>query len=614
MSIGNYVISGGTETVLVLWQLDTGKQQFLPHLSATIQNVVVSPTGASYAVQLDDNSAMILSTAELQPTANISGIQLPVVEVEEAIDSQVRKLEGSTWLKPLVQRTPAVVNPVQPSQLLLGVGQSQGIRPTKPKKMSNSFLETFDLGAGHNIYRQALARTNITNVDAAPGAQRLNEPRVTHIKISHDGQWLATIDEWIPPVGDIDFLKHGRKSLLEEQRHRREVFLKFWQWNKEGANWELASRVNAPHNSGQETGDAGRILDLAVDPNQPRFSTIGEDGIVRTWIPKTRKRDGIIVRGKDKRPLKIWFCQHAVFLGKTELADSSSSDRNAIPSTGLVAFSEDSSLLAAACSNDEGLIHLISPDSGTVRSLHTGLFDNEIFGLQILGQDLIILSSNLLVFDLVSQELRYGLKLKPNVSSLSIEQKQEMMHLAIDERSHTFALALPRFSDPEIKGTEQNLWQAVSELLVFAHDSTEPQLNEVFPSIISALIPSVGSEGFLVLDTNAEVRTVGKKGSQPITALAQSTSALQLDSVSEEPEEGVLLRLVEGPEDIEQDQLPIPNATQTEEQNEDAETPVVTQQQLAQVFDIGPAFALPPVEEMFYQVAGLFSSKPKPVS
>jgi NET1-associated nuclear protein 1 (U3 small nucleolar RNA-associated protein 17) len=39
---GNYVISGGTETVLVLWQLDTGKHQFLPHMSATIQNVVVS--------------------------------------------------------------------------------------------------------------------------------------------------------------------------------------------------------------------------------------------------------------------------------------------------------------------------------------------------------------------------------------------------------------------------------------------------------------------------------------------------------------------------------------------------------------------------------------------
>ncbi len=62
--------------------LDTGKHQFLPHMSATIQNVVVSPSGSSYAVQLADNSAMVLSTAELEPTANISGIQANTIQIE----------------------------------------------------------------------------------------------------------------------------------------------------------------------------------------------------------------------------------------------------------------------------------------------------------------------------------------------------------------------------------------------------------------------------------------------------------------------------------------------------------------------------------------------------
>ena len=38
--------------------------------------------------------------------------------------------------------------------------------------------------------------------------------------------------------------------------------------------------------------------------------------------------------------------------------------------------------------------------------------------------------------------------------------------------------------------------------------------------------------------------------------------------------------------------------------------PVVAQQQLTNIFDVGPSFALPPIEEMFYQVAGLFSVKP----
>jgi NET1-associated nuclear protein 1 (U3 small nucleolar RNA-associated protein 17) len=243
---GNYIISGGTETVLVLWQLDTGKQQFLPHMSATIQNVVVSPTGTSYAIQLADNSAMILSTAELEPTANIAGIQTSVLESEEPLEAQVQKIEELSWQPLLVQRTPAIINPTDPSKLLLVVGQQQEVSATKPLVMSNPYLQTFDLGSGHNLYRQALTRTSITNIDAAPSANRISEPRVTHMKISHDGKWLATVDEWTPPAREYDFLKHRGSSVAIEQQHRREVFLKFWQWSQESGMWELVSRILAP--------------------------------------------------------------------------------------------------------------------------------------------------------------------------------------------------------------------------------------------------------------------------------------------------------------------------------------------------------------------------------
>jgi NET1-associated nuclear protein 1 (U3 small nucleolar RNA-associated protein 17) len=68
------MISGGSENVLVIWQMDTGKKDFLPHLSGSVENIVVSPNGSSYVLHLDDNSAMIISTAEMKPTAYISGI------------------------------------------------------------------------------------------------------------------------------------------------------------------------------------------------------------------------------------------------------------------------------------------------------------------------------------------------------------------------------------------------------------------------------------------------------------------------------------------------------------------------------------------------------------
>jgi NET1-associated nuclear protein 1 (U3 small nucleolar RNA-associated protein 17) len=618
---GNYIISGGSETVLVLWQLDTGKQQFLPHMSATILNVVVSPTGSSYAVQLADNSAMVLSTAELQPTANISGIQISYLEPDVSLESRVQRVEEHTWSAPLVQRTPAVINPAEPYRLLIGVGQTQEIKAAKPQKMSNPFLETFDLRVGHNISRQALARTNITNVDAAPSAYRFTEPRVTHIKISHDGHWLATVDEWTPPAGDFEHMEHSTLSTFQESRHRREIFLKFWQRNNQNETWELISRINAPHKFGTgvgpELGDAGRILDLTADPSSLRFATIGEDGIVRTWIPRTRIRDGITVQDKDKRPLQNWFCQHAISPRKLDVVDLHS-PRDGIPNTGLITFSDDGSVLISACSNEEGCLHLIDPDSGVIRKTHLELFDKEIFGLKIVGQDLIILSETLIIFDLVSQEKRFELNLNASVCSLSIQQKQEMIHLAADEQSQTFALALPSYSSTAFKGTEQNMLHLASELVVFSLDNSEPQVKEVFPSVISALIPAVSSEGYLALDTNAEIYTVVKKGAQAVTILAQSTSALQLDSVPEEQvseQAGDLVHLIQDMEDS--DSIPEESELllKPENSHDDGvganhdDEGVVTQQQLAQIFDIGPAFALPPIEDMFYQVAGLFSSK-----
>lgn len=92
--------------------------------------------------------------------------------------------------------------------------------------------------------------------------------------------------------------------------------------------------------------------------------------------------------------------------------------------------------------------------------------------------------------------------------------------------------------------------------------------------------------------------------------LAQSTSALQLDA-SEEAVDDVM-PLDEEDDDFEDaEEYPTPAATQDgEEEDDDNETPVVAQQKLSDIFNIGPAFALPPMEEMFYQVADLFSSKP----
>lgn len=586
--------------------MDTGRQSYLPHMTATIENVVVSPRGSSYAIKLADNSVIVISTAELEPTASISGIQANVVQDEKSLVDSVHRVEGEKWDRPVVQRTPAVINPSRNSELLLAVGPVQETNIKNSLVMSSPFLQTFDMGTGVSLARQGLARNNITNINITPNANRLTEPRVTHMKISHDGEWLATVDEWVLPARDLDFLASKSHNVKTEQLVRREVFLKFWQWGKESKTWELVSRVDSSHTVIGSTGVAGRILDLAVDPTSARFVTIGEDEIVRSWIPKTRKRDGVVVKGKGGVAYKNWVCEHAISLGKPELLE----EKDVSIGSGAVAFSEDGSLIAAAIDNEEGLISFLDPESGTIRFSQTGLFSSHVSSLGFLGQDLIILSDSLNVYDLVTGELKSSIALTLDLPP-DITQVREMFHLAIDLKSRTYAVTIPRFQR-DASQEEQSSKQApqerflYTELVIFNQDKAEPQMAEQVPTFITALLPSGSSEGFVVLDSCAEIRIVLRKGTQAITALAQSVSAQQLDTVSDETAMETTQVVDDEPEVEELPQA----ATESQDEIDGDETQVVTQQQLSQVFDSGPSFALPPLEEMFYQVAGLFSAKP----
>jgi NET1-associated nuclear protein 1 (U3 small nucleolar RNA-associated protein 17) len=543
---------------------------------------------------------MVLSVAELKPTANIAGIQTSVIDSGEIVESQVRRLEEERDGQPFVQRTPAVISLANPSQLLVGVGQTQEISPSNPLVSSVPYLQIFDLGSGNNVSRQTLTRSNETNVNITPTAHRISEPRVIHMKVSFDGKWLATVDEWTPPKRDVDFIGHQGKDLDDERRRRREVYLKFWHWGNDNDAWELVSRIDVPHTLSGSSYGAGRVLDLAADPSSPRFSTLGEDGIVRIWSMKTRKRDGVVVRGKNGQALRNWDCQHSISIGKPELYISS--EKQKYPANGCVAFSEDGSLLAAAC-GDDGLLHLLDPESGVIRVTQSGLFDGDIINAEFLGQDLITLSDNLQLYDVVSEEVRYSIKLGKSVRNLSVSQKNEMMHLAVDWKSRTFAIALPGNFNGR---SDQSLLSTSGELAIFEQDNQEPVLEQSFPNLITSLLPAVGSDGYLVLDASAELRTASRKGSQAVTTQAQSTSALQLDKVEES--NGDLLRLVE--DEVEEVEDVLPSSQTLDVDNEDDETPVVTQQQLTKIFDVGPSFALPPMDELFYQVAELFISKP----
>jgi len=573
--LGNYIISGGEETVLVLWQLETGRRQHLPHLSAAIQSIVVSPSGASYGIRLSDNSAMILSTSELQPTFSIAGIQLPATMRRNfqtpylpTIDTPFENADVK-----LRHQVPAVVPPSGASRLLLAVPAT-----ASPNASSHAcYLQTIDVASGQQIGRQALTRTNVTSLNIGPELNKIAEPSVTHLNISSDGKWMAIVDEWEIPGGDIGHLAFNDERVEAEQRLHLEVYLKLWSWDEASSTWELVSRIDNPHAT--PSGIPRKVIALASDPSGLGFATFGEDLTVRAWKPTVRKRHDLDVRAADGSILTTWICRQVSQIpGQTG-------------QVGRLGYSVDGSVLFAALeSSSQSSIHLIDNDSGEVRSSPTNLSDGPLFGLGILDKYLVILSNELRVWDMVSEELHFGFSF--DVTGLNIQQRRSATHLAINHRHNSFAVAVP---------VSQS--RTASRVAILEPGKPTPLFTTDLPCTIQSLLPAGGRIGYYCIDTAAEIRAVMPRQNPP-------TSNVMLLEDGEQRGKGIANIYGNGKANGESEhaamqELPALQIRPVDSRDEDGR--VVKQEQLAEVFEAGSATSLPRVADLFERVAILFA-------
>lgn len=77
---GAYLLSGGEEAVLVIWQLQTGKKEFVPRVGAPISTVSVTKSLSSgeeeYLLGLADATYTFVSSATLKITRSYSRIKI----------------------------------------------------------------------------------------------------------------------------------------------------------------------------------------------------------------------------------------------------------------------------------------------------------------------------------------------------------------------------------------------------------------------------------------------------------------------------------------------------------------------------------------------------------
>lgn len=687
---GNYLISGGPEEVLVLWQIETSKLSFLPRLTACIENVVVSPRGSSYAVHLDDNSTMILSTAEMVPTFYASGLQSVTLAPSTAGAGAIaatKEANGVTtarvWqpVEAITKPVPAVVNPADASRILVRVGNGQRSTKTNSESPSASLVQAFDVTDFRSINKQPLARSNATDVNLTRNGHHVTEPTITQLCASRDGKWLASVDEWQPPERDVGGIP-GEPSLKKVwARDRREVHLKFWAMDrdyeleeedvvdkqvedpkdlkKKNAKklagyqrpFELISRIDEAH----FTTKTESIFGVAADTNHgSRFATLGDDAVVRFWGTKTRVRDGLALKDHTGAPLVSWHCTQSVSLPLGESSDKTaaktSTRNNATKSTvrrsGALAYSEDgSTVFAAFGAADEAVLYTIDAESGVVRNSLQGMFRGEVRGVAVLGSSLVLLSADLRVYDIVADELRYGVNLMHNIPAANVEAATAMTQLAVGRDANKFVVAVPyklASAAPLAAGASITGAAAAasatstaatastrfaSRLIVFSPDHATSVYAKNLPTLAVSVLPAVGLSGFMVIDSAAQVWSIADAADT--ASLGQSLDELQLqaapeevkasdddDDEDDEDDKKELVKADEADEadedDEEMDDAAADAAAENDDEYgiEDAHDVVIAPEKLREIFDAAPSTAATSIEELFWEVSGLLSGLP----
>ena len=592
------MISGGSENVLVMWQLDTSRTDFLPHLSGSVENIVVSDAGSSYVLHLDDNSTMVISTAEMKPTAFVSGIQSASASTSRPKDLIVSR----AWHAPENVRRPipAASKPGDPSKLHVCVGN--GRQATLTGQFSAPLLQTFDLESFSSVSKQALARTQPTDVNITNQGLPIDDPLVTHISFSADGAWLASVDDWAPAPRDVENVSNDLKEQFIQERH--ETYLKFWSVadTAEGdtsGTLALVSRINSPHS----TGSLEAVLDLVSDPATPGFATIGSDGMVRLWRPRTRQLNGVVTKGRNLNDQTdvSWGCSQVIALGGNasqgavvDLSDTAGPRRP----QGSISFSEDGSTMFAAFGvGDAGAVYVIDTANGEVVKTLEGMWIGRLQALEVISSFIIILSEELRVYDIIGDELRYGIVM-PQIPGID-----ELLQLAVDHTSGTFAVTLPV--------------DEFSSVGVFDPEESQPLLVRNLPHRVVSLISAPRTSGFIALDDVAQVWVISEGTDSASLAAAQPLQDLSLDDIVGE-EEGVELGDVDdAPAELEEekDEMDIGDAEDVQmedddDDDDDSYPSVLPQQRLADIFDATPAFNAPSIEDMFYKVTSLLATKP----
>lgn len=421
---------------------------------------MVSSSGSSYTLRLADNSVIVLSTSDLLAKANIRGVSLS---------------------KELNRKALAAMNPHRPDQLVIATPSDMSLNA----KSTFTTSQTFDIATGHEVSQQALVRNLTTAVNVDPHGQRILGPDVVQLQISHDGLWLATVDEWTPPDTDREPLDLHIKDTISASK--TEISLKFWSFQKESNTWEMSTKVRDPHSAIPQS-----VLKLASNPARAEFVSAGRDGYLRIWRPSVRQRNGIPVKNEAGEPLYTWTC-HREQRPNPPWQPGSPTEAESVA----LAYFEDGSGIAVSFMyrDQPRILHIIDSRTGAMvdggDQVHLCPPGN--VEMTVSWTRLLMLSDRLLVWDVVNSMLVcHPILLKePYI-------QDNGRFLAANRSDQTFAIAV----NPPDRLMSANV-------VVFDANHSRPlkavHVREIHGQVM-ALLSATKGPGYVVVDGQARIR------------------------------------------------------------------------------------------------------------
>ncbi|RPD82358.1 WD40 repeat-like protein [Lentinus tigrinus ALCF2SS1-7] len=307
---GAYLLSGGEEAVLVIWQLHTGKKEFVPRVGSPIVHIALLSTSGEeeYLLTLADASFVFVRASTLKISRSIARIKLdPAISHDRPSSST---------------NVPIAVHSLS-STLILPSSHPSSLQTFSPS--SSKLVSELEVSPSNRVSKR----------DDKP----LQPARVERTVLSDSGDWMATVDT---REGDDAF--------------KPEVYLKIWQWDRKSGFWILNTRIDRPHGSKRVSGIAFRPGMRSTD--DLLLATVGEDGNIKSWRVRS-------VKTKSDGVEEFWVAR-SILRFRTEIP----TDVSWSPDGSLLAVSVGSHIAIYEPDTNALCQVLTCPDSATVSSVH----------------------------------------------------------------------------------------------------------------------------------------------------------------------------------------------------------------------------------------------------